>query len=106
MTKRCDEIHNPENESVTLEDNKHTARVGTYVYMAPEQMSGQIYNYKVDIFSLGIIFFELLVPFSTDMERLSILLDLKKSNFPTNFAENYFDEVRERKLIINIFCHY
>ncbi|XP_046385466.1 eukaryotic translation initiation factor 2-alpha kinase-like [Ischnura elegans] len=64
---------------------RHTAQVGTHLYMSPEQLMGKPYNYKVDIYSLGLIFFELLVPFSTQMERWRTLKDLRENKFPTNF---------------------
>lgn len=61
--------------------------------MSPEQSKGRIYDYKVDIYSLGIILFELLVPFSTDMERIKTLTDIKAQKFPDGFAEKYPAEV-------------
>lgn len=103
MTEGCDRVHTPadENETVSLKNNVHTAYVGTHLYMSPEQMNGQTYNYKVDIYSLGIIFFELLTPFFTDMERVVALSNLKKSIFPKDFAENYPAEVKKLKEYIN-----
>ncbi|KAL6422966.1 hypothetical protein ACFW04_010458 [Cataglyphis niger] len=94
MTENCDGAHTPsaENENISLKNNIHTACVGTHLYMSPEQINGQMYNYKVDIYSLGIIFFELLIPFFTDMERIVALSNLKKSIFPESFAENYSAE--------------
>lgn len=94
MTESCDGPRTPsaENENVTLKNSIHTARVGTHLYMSPEQINGQMYNYKVDIYSLGIIFFELLIPFFTDMERIVALSNLKESIFPKDFAENYSAE--------------
>ena len=41
--------------------------------MSPEQMSGIKYDEKVDIFSLGVIFFELHYPFDTEMERVQVV---------------------------------
>jgi len=49
---------------------------GTHFYMSPEQMAGvrrprdQIQ--KLDVFALGVTFFELCCPFSTDMERFKV----------------------------------
>lgn len=63
--------------------------------MSPEQINGQGYNYKVDIYSLGIILFELLIPFVTEMERVDVLRNLRKSVFPSNFSYNYLNEVRK-----------
>lgn len=66
---------------------------GTRLYMSPEQVSGKKYNYKVDIYSLGLIFFELLVYFNTDMERIKTLTMLRDYNFPKDFVDKYADEV-------------
>lgn len=51
---------------------QHTGNLGSHFYMSPEQMSGKKYNKKVDIFSLGVIFFELHYPFATNMERAKV----------------------------------
>lgn len=73
----------------------HTSQVGTQLYMSPEQLSGRPYSYKVDIFSLGLILFELLVPFSTQMERSKVLQDVRSHKFPPAFARDYEVEVRK-----------
>ena len=72
---------------------KHTERVGTSLYMSPEQLKGRQYNYKVDIYSLGLIFFELLVVFCTEMERIETLTSLRMSKFPLDFHVLFPDEV-------------
>lgn len=59
----------------------HTIGVGTAVYAAPEQKFSRYYSNKVDIFSVGIIMFELFQPFNTDMERLKSFDELM--NVPT-----------------------
>lgn len=38
------------------------------------QLSGNSYSHKVDIYSLGLILFELLYPFRTQMERVRVSL--------------------------------
>ncbi|KAM3725691.1 Eukaryotic translation initiation factor 2-alpha kinase [Dirofilaria immitis] len=60
----------------------HTSFVGTRLYMSPEQLKGKPYNEKVDVFSLGLIFVELIVPFTTVMERNSILSGLQSDIMP------------------------
>ncbi|KAL7303663.1 hypothetical protein TKK_0003807 [Trichogramma kaykai] len=80
---------------------KHTAQVGTTLYMSPEQMNGDHYNYKVDIYSLGIILFELLIPFDTEMERVVALSNLRKSIYPDGFATKYPEEYKLLKLMLD-----
>ena len=65
-------------------DEGHTEEVGTELYMSPEQLAKKPYNNKVDIYSLGLIFVELLVPFGTQMERIQDLTKLRKMDFSTN----------------------
>lgn len=73
---------------------KHTQRVGTSLYMSPEQARGQAYNYKVDIYSLGLIFFELLNYFHTETERYKVLQAIKGNKYPDDFKNGFKDEVR------------
>ncbi|MBZ3883292.1 Eukaryotic translation initiation factor 2-alpha kinase 3, partial [Sciurus carolinensis] len=67
----------------------HTGQVGTKLYMSPEQIRGNSYSHKVDIFSLGLILFELLYPFSTQMERVRTLTDVRNLKFPPLFTQKY-----------------
>ncbi|KYB29822.1 Eukaryotic translation initiation factor 2-alpha kinase-like protein [Tribolium castaneum] len=78
----------------------HTKEVGTRLYMSPEQLNGQKYNYKVDIYSLGLIFFELLVYFSTDMERIQTMTNIRDNKFPKDFTEQYSDEYQLLTLML------
>ncbi|CAF2109491.1 unnamed protein product [Rotaria magnacalcarata] len=63
---------------------------GTILYMSPEQLNRQSYNQKVDIYAVGIILFELLYPFSTQMERIRTLknIRLQAPVFPNDFKCN------------------
>ncbi|KAJ3151444.1 hypothetical protein HK101_001885, partial [Irineochytrium annulatum] len=82
-------------QSITIEkddrdDPSMTLDVGTPVYVAPELLikgSQAKYNSKVDIYSLGIVFFEMLYPFGTGMQRVKVLTDIRspKIVFPTDF---------------------
>ena len=45
----------------------HTDQVGTLTYMSPEQLQRKPYSHKVDIYSMGLVLLELLVPFTTQV---------------------------------------
>merc|ERR1712113_1334434 len=63
-------------------ESQLTDQVGTHTYMSPEQLEQKPYNHKVDIYSLGLIFLELLAPTTTGMERIMVLSDARRSEFP------------------------
>lgn len=50
---------------------------GTYLYASPEQYKGESCCSASDIYSLGIVLFELQMRFSTDMERIQKIRRLK-----------------------------
>lgn len=59
-----------------------TRSVGTTLYVAPElrSASGTTYNDKVDMYSLGIMFFEMCEPFGTAMERIRSLQEIREKD--------------------------
>ena len=67
------------------------------------QIAGDSYTHKVDIYALGMIFFELFYPFATEMERVNTLLDVKRLQFPGRFARELPTEVCERENYLNPF---
>ncbi|RVE44218.1 hypothetical protein evm_011117 [Chilo suppressalis] len=71
---------------------RHTYRVGTHLYMSPEQLLGRSYSYKVDIYSLGLILYELLEPFGTEAERVNCLMRARNSHYPHQFTEKHPQE--------------
>ncbi|XP_022098322.1 eukaryotic translation initiation factor 2-alpha kinase 3-like [Acanthaster planci] len=79
---------------------KHTSQVGTQLYMSPEQLSGKSYDHKVDIFSLGLIFFELLHPFSTQMERIMVMSGSRQQKFPERFGKELPLETKLIKMLL------
>ena len=52
---------------------QHTDQVGTLTYMSPEQLQRKPYSHKVDIYSMGLVLLELLVPFTTQVRSRNIL---------------------------------
>ncbi|XP_058730031.1 eIF-2-alpha kinase GCN2 isoform X2 [Vicia villosa] len=68
-----------------------TGQVGTYFYTAPEIEQGwPKIDEKADMYSLGVIFFELWHPFGTAMERHVILSDLKqKAGLPPAWVAEF-----------------
>ncbi|XP_063048101.1 uncharacterized protein LOC134441640 [Engraulis encrasicolus] len=92
---------------VTVADNddedtmmERTKRTGTKSYMSPEQNQSK-YDHKVDIFALGLIYFELIWFMHTKTERRKIWDDIKEQNFPKEFS----DEFRfEHELIKEMLC--
>jgi len=52
--------------------------LGSFLYGAPEQIYQKLYSYASDIYSLGIIMFELQSLFQTDMERVLSIQRLRQ----------------------------
>ncbi|KAI9261602.1 kinase-like domain-containing protein [Phascolomyces articulosus] len=85
-------------------DESMTTGVGTTFYVSPEVLPnpttgaspGMRYNQKVDMFSLGVIFFEMCYTFSTGMQRAVVLQELRNGRFPDDFPKEYGNQ---RKII-------
>eukprot|EP01135_Chromosphaera_perkinsii_P010509 Nk52_evm19s2152 gene=Nk52_evmTU19s2152 len=90
-TDEIADIHGSASSLVLLGTNlsDHTTGVGTGTYASPEQLlqrdGFEGYDEKTDIFSLGIIFFELFFPFKTGMERVIALKNLREGILPEEF---------------------
>jgi serine/threonine protein kinase/histidyl-tRNA synthetase len=64
--------------------------VGTSFYISPEILQGWAsYNEKVDLFSLGIVAFEIWNSFSTAMERAHVLGQLREQMIPRQFEDQH-----------------
>jgi serine/threonine protein kinase len=71
-------------------DKMITGGVGTKIYASPEQWEGdkEKFDYKADIFSLGIIFLLLFHPMSTSMEQLQVIAKSKEGELPVELEQN------------------
>lgn len=104
--QRSIDISKLDSSSVVGSADNLTSAIGTAMYVAVEVLSGKgNYNEKIDMYSLGIIFFEMIFPFSTGMERVNILKGLRSAQveFPTDF-----DNIRmktEKKIVSLLLDH-
>ncbi|KAK9311863.1 kinase-like domain-containing protein [Lipomyces starkeyi] len=90
------------NDAVAGEDL--TTDVGTTFYVAVEAIGDGSYNEKVDMYSLGIIFFEMCYPLKTGMERVQVLKNLRNPSitFPRDFPS---EKTRELMIIEHLLDH-
>ena len=66
------------------DDGEMTSQIGTYTYASPEQIDGGEYDSSTDIFSLGVILFEMChLPFPTGMERIVTISNAREGIFAT-----------------------
>lgn len=105
-------VHNSISSVSKLEKNSYqnsedlTSEVGTTLYVANEVLTGEgNYDSKVDMYSLGIIFFEMIYKLSTGMERVMVLKDLRLPNvkFPNEFSPAKYPV--EKKIIRELLDH-
>jgi TolB-like protein len=81
---------------------KSGTTVGTVAYMSPEQAKGEAVDQRADIWSLGIVLYEMMcgrVPFTSEYEQATIYLIL--NNEPTPIADLRPDAPRELQGIID-----
>jgi serine/threonine protein kinase len=69
-------------------ENDLTKDLGTYLYTAPEIKKGK-YDAKADMYSVGVILFELWNTWSTKMERAIMLEGLRHGSLPSSFESQF-----------------
>ncbi|KAF4089929.1 hypothetical protein AMELA_G00043960 [Ameiurus melas] len=81
---------------------ERTKRAGTRSYMSPEQRQHKTdYCKKVDIYAVGLIYFELLWRFATQTEREKLWDDIRSKKFPEEFSKRFGFQ---HKLIERMLC--
>lgn len=91
--------HNNNNKNISKFINyKLTKGIGTSLYSSPEQLNSNIYNKQSDIYSLGIIYFEMISNFKNQIDKIMAINKLKKMIFPSNI--NQFN-----KKLISLMIH-
>ncbi|KAG6924564.1 eukaryotic translation initiation factor 2 alpha kinase 1 [Chelydra serpentina] len=78
---------------------KHTSGVGTCLYASPEQLQGSHYDFKSDMYSVGVILLELFQPFGTEMERTKVLTSLRNGHVPSSFSNKWPVQTKYVKLL-------
>jgi serine/threonine protein kinase len=81
--------------------DKRTHGVGTTSYGSPEQIAGSSYNELADMYSFGLIMFEMYVPFKTKSERVTMFTDIKRGKFPIEICKMYPKEMEIVKRCIS-----
>jgi translation initiation factor 2-alpha kinase 1 len=104
-----DTIQSPKTIAIAVMDyessnSSHTSGVGTYLYASPEQLADSQYDARSDIFSLGVILFEMLHPVSTKSERAYILSDLRRGKVPDDMMTKYPKQMELVKRCVNEKC--
>ncbi|NXE34667.1 E2AK1 kinase, partial [Ptilorrhoa leucosticta] len=77
----------------------HTSGVGTCLYASPEQLQGSHYDFKSDMYSMGVILLELFQPFGTEMERTEVLTHLRTGRIPHTFYKKWPTQAKYVKLL-------
>uniref|UniRef100_A0A1A8FD92 Eukaryotic translation initiation factor 2-alpha kinase 2 n=1 Tax=Nothobranchius korthausae TaxID=1143690 RepID=A0A1A8FD92_9TELE len=90
----------PEIEDDTKNQKERSGYKGTPSYMAPEQRGRVLYDRKVDIFALGLIYFELLWNLPIN-EKCEIWNDVRSQKLPQQFI---FHFNQESQLIKSMLC--
>lgn len=75
--------------------SRHSVGIGTIPYMAPEIFYDAQYSNLVDMFSFGVILFEMSYPMRAQHERITVLQALKPQK-PSNITVKAY-----RKLVVN-----
>ena len=98
------------NDSRHLDSTSLSGAVGTALYVAPELLAPTtknkfIYTQKVDIYSLGVMFYEMNFPFSTNMERIYVIQNLRHKDIIVSTNLNVDGHEKQLNLIKSMLNH-
>ncbi|KAH8430468.1 putative protein kinase (Gcn2) [Aspergillus melleus] len=88
-------------------EGNFTRSLGTTYYVAPEMKSGFTghYNEKVDMYSLGVIFFEMCHALPTGMERDQTLRAIREKNHTLPSTFQYSEKVVQGRIVESLLSH-
>ena len=94
-------------KTTTNADGDMTRSIGTAFYVAPELRSGagSSYNEKVDLYSLGVIFFEMCYPLKTAMERDEVVRKLREKEHVLPEVFNTSERALQGEVILSLINH-
>lgn len=85
--------------------NGHTGETGTYIWMAPEVLKHEEYNYKSDIYCLGLIFYFIWTERKPFIEYEMNTIQLMFAKFQNKLQVNINDNTQLDKLISKCCCY-
>ena len=96
----------PDRVSYVHGSHNMTTSIGTASYVAPEVRSSVgTYNSKVDMYSLGIILFEMCYPPVVGMERAQVLQGLRQKQPTLPFDFNLTERAIQADIILSLLDH-
>jgi len=79
------------------EENEHTPGCGTFLYMSPEQKSTTNYNFKTDIYAIGVIGIELFMFKEAQMRMQKTLEGEEKLECKMTFLPELFMKMASKE---------
>jgi len=79
-----------------------TLNIGTELYSSPEQLNGINYSFPTDIYSLGIIYFEMTIGENNRMKRIDAIMDLRNNKFDWSRYNILKEDIKIIKRLTNV----